>query len=148
MRIDDLPGALKDFTERAEAVVAWEVERAKKAAAALNAEKTAAEKMLADIRSQHGAAEKQLKTTLADLDRASSLSGLNYEIGEAKKTLEKLKAEVAKTETAFEAVEKQRVDEEHKLVAVRNEAQRLSSMHAEATTEMNNIRALLKSFAR
>jgi hypothetical protein len=44
MRLDDLPTALKDFTERAEAVLSWEVERAKKAVKALNAEKAAAQK--------------------------------------------------------------------------------------------------------
>jgi chromosome segregation ATPase len=147
MRIDDLAPALKDFTERAEAILNWEVERAKKAAAAAKADVTAAQKALGELKDQHTAAKKQLDDVLSNLDKGTTLAGLDYEIKESRKVLEKLKADTAKTTADFEAVEKLRKNAEQQFNAANDGMQRIRQERADAATDIDHIRKLLKSVA-
>jgi chromosome segregation ATPase len=147
MRIDDLPEQFAAFAERAEAVLKFEIEKTRKAVAALNAEKAAAEAALTGLKDQRATAQKQLDDTLANLNRGTTLAGLTTEISEAKKTLEKLKADTAKATAAFEAAEKQRADAERELTTVTNGIDRIRRERAEAAADIDNIRRLLKSVA-
>jgi chromosome segregation ATPase len=146
MRLDDLPEAFGDFLETADAVIRSEVGIAKKARDALSAEKAKMQTAVDELQDQHKAAKKQLDDVLANLQKGTTLAGLNHDIGEAKKTLEKLKAEVAKTETAFEAVEKELKAAERERDTVRSEMQRLAQQGSEATAELGCIRSLFQSF--
>jgi chromosome segregation ATPase len=145
MRLEDLSDELGTFVDRAEAALKSEIEKAKKAVAALNAEKATAQKAVSELEEQREAAQKQLKLVLTDLNRASSLSGINAEITEARKTLDLLKGEVGKVTAALEACVKKRADEERQLNEVMGEMHRIRAERHEATAEIGHIRQLLKS---
>jgi chromosome segregation ATPase len=125
--------------ERARAVLNREIERARATLNAVNAETAAERAALADLGDQHKQAQKQLKAVRSDLDRASSLVGLNHDIAEARKRLEKLNVEEEKAAKSIEGLNKQRTDVERQLNAEMSELQALR-------TEIGNIRTLVKSF--
>jgi chromosome segregation ATPase len=145
MRLDDLPDQFQVFTDQARDCLDGEIRRARKAAEALNADRAAAEAALIGLKDQRATVQKQLDDTLANLHKGTTLAGLNAEISEAKKALEKLKADTAKATTAFEAVDIQSQAAEHQLNAVNNETQRIRQERAEATTAVDNIKQLLRS---
>jgi chromosome segregation ATPase len=145
MRIDDLADEHERFLDRARGVLGWEIEKAKKTAVALNAEKATAQAALTELQNQQKVAEGQLKEVLSNLDRASTLAKLDHDITEAKKQLEKLNADTAKATTALEAVLKQHKDAERSLNEANDGMQRLRQERADATTEIGNIRKLLHS---
>jgi chromosome segregation ATPase len=147
MRIDELPSQFDSFVDRAGEVLRWEVERAKKAAAAVNSERDAAQKALTEIQDQHEAAQKQLKAVLDNLHKGTTLAGLTHEIGENRKVLEKLKTDIAKATTALEAVQKQHKDAEQQIMAANDALRGLRQERSDAKTEIDNIRKLVKSFA-
>jgi predicted nucleic acid-binding Zn-ribbon protein len=145
MRLDELPGQLEVFLERARAVLDREIGAAKTAAAAANAEKAAAQTALRELVEQRESAKKQLDRVLADLARGQSLAGLNHEIATAKKTLEALKAEIERTTVAKAAVEKQITEANTRLVALGNEARRMSDIRSEAEATIASVRAKIYS---
>jgi chromosome segregation ATPase len=145
MRIEDLPEGLEAFVDRARSVLNQEIDKAHKALDALNVEKATTQAALSELQDQREAAQKQLKTVLSNLDRGSTLAGLNSEIAEARKTLEALKVETEQTSTALTTLIKQRSDAQQQLDAVTNETQRLRAEQAEATSEIGHLRTLLKS---
>jgi chromosome segregation ATPase len=155
MRFDDLPEHFEAFLDRAQDVLRLEVEKGRRARDAANAEVTAAQGKLAEISAQQKIAQTKLDGVLADLGRASNLAGLNGEItqarrtlDEASKTLEGLKADIAKTSAELAGLVKKRTDEQQQRDADLAETMRLRAERAEHTTEINKIRALLHSFGR
>jgi chromosome segregation ATPase len=128
--LDELSGQFSAFVDRAREVLYWEMENAKKAVAASNAEKSSAQAALAELRDQHKLARSQLNATNAQLGKASDLLSLKYEIAEKRKALEALKADIEKRTAALAAVEKQVADAERKLIAVTNDVAGLTAVRA------------------
>jgi chromosome segregation ATPase len=145
MRLDDLPEQFAAFADRARDVLDWEVKKARKAAEALNAERAAVQKELSELQEQYKSTKKQLDDVLSNLNKGTTLAGLNAEISEAKKALEKLKADTAKATAAFEAADKQRQDAERELTTANEGMQRIRQERIEAASDIDNIRKLLKS---
>jgi chromosome segregation ATPase len=147
MRLEDLSDELETFTDRARGVLQWEIERAKKAVAALNTEKAATEKSLAELKGEHEEVQTQLKAALSNLDRGTTLAKVDHEIGEARKTLEKLKADTTKAETALEATEKQCKAAELQLMAANDGMKHIREERSAAVAELDRIRTLFKNVA-
>jgi chromosome segregation ATPase len=147
MRLDDLADEHERFLDRARGVLGWEIEKAKKTAVALNAEKTAAQAALTELQKQHKVAEGQLKEVLYNLDRASTLAKLDHDIAEAKKTFEKLKGDIAKATATLEGVEQQRKDAEKQFNEANDGMVRIRQERVQAAAEIDHIRTLLKSVA-
>jgi chromosome segregation ATPase len=145
MSLDGLPEQFEEFVERARAALGRDITVAKTAVAAANAEKAAAQTALRELQEQRESAKKQLDRVLADLNRGSSLVGLNHEIAGARKTLEALKVETAETTKALEVLNKQRMDGARQLVALNNEAQRMIAIRTEGEAVMADLRAKIQS---
>jgi chromosome segregation ATPase len=145
MRIDELSEQFAAFLECARAVLDLEIGQAKKIVAAANTEKNSAQAALAELQDQRASAQKQLDAVMKDLHRGSTLVGINREITEARKMLEKLQGETAEATTALEALQKQRTEAEAKLVALGNEAQRQLGIRLEAEGVMAKLRSQLDS---
>jgi chromosome segregation ATPase len=145
MRIDDIREQFENFTERAEAVLRFEVEKARKAVAALNADKDTASTELVALKDQLASEQKQLDAVLSNLHRASGLAGLDHDITEARKTLEALKADIAGAETARAKAVKECSEAERELSEARDEMARLAQQGSQATAELSRVRALFDS---
>jgi chromosome segregation ATPase len=144
MRIDDLPEQLQAFTDRARDCLDWEIRRARKAAEALNTERAAAQAALTELKDQHETAKGQLAAVLKDLNRASGLAGIDRDIADGRKALEKLKGDQAKAETALEAMQTKLKDTERELNEADGAMQRLRAERTEAVTAVDNIKQLLR----
>jgi chromosome segregation ATPase len=148
MRLDNISDAFADLVGRAETVITHEIERAKKAVAALNAERTAAQKELAELKDQHAAAKKQLGDVLANLERGQSLARLNFDIAEAKKTLAGLTSETEEASAELATLRTQCKAAESQLNAANDGMQHIRQERIEAEAYMANFRKLVKSFER
>jgi predicted nucleic acid-binding Zn-ribbon protein len=95
-RLTDLPDEFEAFVDRARTVVSREIDKARKALAALKADESTTQRTLTDLRSQIGSAQVPLGAILANLRRGSTLVDLNTEITKARQTLDGLKADIAK----------------------------------------------------
>jgi chromosome segregation ATPase len=148
MRLDDLPDAFKDFVDRADAVLRWEAEKVKKAVAALNAEKATAQKALTELQDQHKATQKQLEEVVSNLDKGTTLAGINSKIAEARKTLDALTTDIAMAETALAKSVTERGVAERQRDEANDGMQWLRQERANAVAEIDRIEALVKSFGR
>jgi len=143
MSLDGLSKQFEDFVGRARAALDREITAVKNAASAANAEKSSAQAALAELQGQLKQAQSQLDAVMKDLQRGSTLAGINREITGARKQLEALQVETAETEKALAALQKQRADGERQLVALGNEAQRMIAIRTEGEAVMADIRAKL-----
>jgi chromosome segregation ATPase len=141
MNLDTIPDQIGQLVEYARVALAQEITGARNAVDSLNGEKAAAANALTDLKDQHKQAQSQLDAVLSDLQRGSTLVGLNTEIKKARKELEQLKAETAEATTALEALKKQRSDASAKLAALQTEAQRQSAIRSEAESVYAAIKA-------
>jgi chromosome segregation ATPase len=147
MRIDDLSGVLEAFTDKARNVLDWETTKARRTVEAFNAERAAVQKALTELKDQHQVAKKQLDDVLKDLDRALGLAGIDRDLADGRKALEKLKGDQVKAETALEAMQTKLKDTERELNEADGAMRRLRAERTEATTHIDHIRHLLKSVA-
>ena len=143
MDIDDAPGQLEEFFDRCRTVLNAQIARARKVVGDLNAEKAAATKAVAELKTQHSTAEAELKTTLADLDRASSLRGLNNEIKKARAELEQLNAATAKESEALAVLVKKRTQEEGRVAALEVAAREAVNQRARSQDLIQQLKAKL-----
>jgi chromosome segregation ATPase len=143
MSLDGLPAQLEAFLERARVVLHREIEEARAAVKALTSEKTKTQAVLAELREQHKQAQSQLDAVVSELQRRSTLAGINREIAGARKTLERLMGETAEAEKALEVLNKQRADGERRLVELTNEANRMIGIRTEGEAVMADIKAKL-----
>ena len=143
MTLDELPERCDAFVERVRAVFHQEIGRARATVKALNSEKAAAQTAIAELRDQHKQAQSQLDAVMKDLHRGSTLAGINREITEARKTLEKLKGETAEAEKALEARLKQCTEADSRLVALNLEANRMIAIRVEGEAVMADIKSKL-----
>jgi chromosome segregation ATPase len=120
MNVEQLTGEFESTLERARDALTQEISTARATLQKLQRETADASKALGDIHNEHKQAKAELDATLKHLGRASSLVGLDHEIKEARKTLEGLKAEIAKAETAVAATMKQQAEAEAKRVEAWN----------------------------
>jgi hypothetical protein len=155
MRITDLPGQFEAFVDRARGVFGQEIAGARKVIDGLNSEKLsvgagkrAAEAALAEAQAQHKQAQANLNVVLANLHRGSTLIDLDTEIAAAKKTLEGLKADIARETTAARVAAKQRADAERLRDAEMSELTQVRAERADAEGSIAHIRTLLNSFGR
>jgi predicted nucleic acid-binding Zn-ribbon protein len=144
MIFDELPERFDAFLERARVVFYQESEKARATVKALNAEKAAAQTAIAELRDQHAQAQSQLDAVMKDLDRGTTLAGLNREIAAASKKLKSLEAETAEAEKALEALNKQRSGAERQVIAAQNDMQSLRAERAEATAEIARVKSLFE----
>jgi chromosome segregation ATPase len=143
MSLDELPQQFEQFVERARAALGQEITAAKNIVAAANAEKSSAQSTLADLQTQIKSAQDQLKATLANLDRASTLAGLNREIAAARKTLAAVQADTEAATKALEKLAKQRDDGQNQVVTLGNQLSRVRQERAEHEAVIADIRAKL-----
>jgi chromosome segregation ATPase len=142
MAFDELPEQCDAFVERVRVVCHQEVEKARAAVKALNAEKAATQVALAELQERRVSEQKQLDAVMKDLGRGSTLAGLNNETAAARTELARLKAETEGATKALEVLQKQRADAERLVVAAQNEIQNLRAERVEATTEIARVKAL------
>ena len=145
MTLHGLPAEFEQFVERARAALSGEITAAKNIAAAAIAEKNAAQTALAELQDQHKQAQKQLDALNDELQRRTTLAGLNREIVAASKKLKALEAETAEATQTLEKLSKERTAAEVKLVALGNEAQRQLGIRIEAEGVMAKLRSQLDS---
>jgi predicted nucleic acid-binding Zn-ribbon protein len=143
MTREELPNQLETVLERARVVLHQEIENARAAVKALNAEKATAQATIAELQDRRASAQKQLDAVMKDLHRASTLAGINREITEARKTLEALKVETAEATTALEKLVKEQKEREARINALGLEANRLIAIRTEGEAAMADIRAKL-----
>jgi chromosome segregation ATPase len=141
MGLDGLSEQFVEFVGRARAVLSQEITAAKNIAGAAKAETATAQATLADLQNQHKQAKSQLDVVNNELQRRTTLAGINREITAARKQLEVLKVETAETEKALAALHKQRTEGEAKLVALNNEAQRMIGIRTEGEAVMAKLRS-------
>ena len=132
MSFDGLPGQFEAFVERARVALSQEITAAKTIAAAAKTETAAARAALSELRDQHKQAQKQLDALNDELQRRTTLAGLNREIVAASKKLKALEAETAEATQTLEKLSKERTAAEVKLVALGNEAQRQLGIRLDA----------------
>jgi chromosome segregation ATPase len=145
MSLDGLPGQFEQFVERARAVLGREITAAKNLVAAAKAEKTSAQNALSNLQNQCKLAQDQLDAVKSELERGSTLVGLNREIAAARKTLASLQADTERANQALEKLSKERTEREAQLNVLRNEAQRMIAIRTEGEAVMANLRAQLNS---
>jgi chromosome segregation ATPase len=145
MNVSELVKQFEAVVERARAALDRQISEARKVVKDLNAEKAKVQSEIAELQDQHKQSRDQLTAIRADLDKASTLAGLDHEIAGARKTLEKLSGDKAAAENSIAALAKQKVEAERHLVALGNEAQRLLGIRSEAEAVMNNLRSQLRS---
>jgi chromosome segregation ATPase len=143
MSLDGLPQQFEAFVDRARAALGQEITAAKNIVAAAKAEKGSAQAALSDLQGQLKQAQSQLDAVMKDLHRGSTLAGINREITEARKTLEKLKGETAEAEKALEARLKQCTEADSRLVALNLEANRMIAIRVEGEAVMADIKSKL-----
>jgi len=143
MSIDDLPDQLEAVLDRARATLEQQISKTRKVVDALNAEKAIAAKALGELKEQCTKAKAELETTLADLDRASSLRGLNNEIKKSRKELEQLNAETAKETKALEALVKKRKEDEVRVLRLEDDARQATSERCAAQEMLGRIKTQL-----
>jgi chromosome segregation ATPase len=143
MRIDDLPDQFEAFLDRVRTVFGREMEKARKSLSALKADEATTRTTLSTAQTQLKQAQANLKATLAHQGKASDLVSLRYETAAERKTLEGLKADIARDRAAAAAAAKQRADEESKLTAVMTQLQDARADLAVHDTEINAVRAKL-----
>jgi chromosome segregation ATPase len=142
MTIDELPEQCDAFVERVRVVCHQEVEKARAAVKALNAEKATTQAALAELQEQRVSAQKQLDAVMKDLGRGSTLVGLNSEAAAARTEVTRLKAEAEQATKALEVLNKQRADAERQVVAAQTDMKNLRAERVEATTEIARVKAL------
>ena len=145
MNIDDIPEHFQDLVDRARTVLHQEISEARATLAGLKGETAAERKALTDLSEQREQTQANLDTNLANLNRASGLAGLDYEIDQARKTLTGLKHEGAEASKSLEAVKKQLRDAESRLNAMQTETQQLIAQRCDSQAIMENIRAQLRA---
>jgi chromosome segregation ATPase len=145
MRLDELPHQLEAFLDRARTALDQQIAAAKNLVTAAIAERDAAQAAVRELQEQRESAKKQLDRVLADLERGSSLAGLNHEIAAAKKTLATLRVEIERATAAKAAVEKQCTDAAGRLVSVTNEANRMIAIRTEGEAVMAALKAKIAS---
>jgi len=145
MTLDDIPDQFKQLAGLARDVIDREIGQAKKIAAAANAEKSAAQNTLATLQAQTKSTQDQLAALNDELQRRTTLAGINREITGARKQLEALKVETAAAEKTLAALKKQRTEAEAKLVTLNNEAQRQLGIRREAEAAYADIKARVYS---
>ena len=141
MGLDGLSEQFVEFVGRARAVLSQEITAAKNIAGAAKAETATAQATLADLQNQHKQAKSQLDVVNNELQRRTTLAGINREITGARKQLEALKVETAAAEKTLAALKKQRTEAEAKLVTLNNEAQRQLGIRREAEAVYADIKA-------
>jgi chromosome segregation ATPase len=139
--IDELDGVLKHI----QAEVHSDLTGTRKATEELRVERAAQATALAQIEDQHKHAAANLSMVMADVERLSVHVGVGSNIAKAKAELEKLRAEVEKADLRLAGLLKQQTEEETKLVALRNETQRLIAVRTEGEAVMANLRAQVRS---
>jgi predicted nucleic acid-binding Zn-ribbon protein len=144
MNLDALTEALEAVLERAQTELSREVTAAKKIVDGLNIEKQKAQTEIDKLANEHTQAKVQLDTVLANLQKGSALAGLSHDITTARKTLEGLKIEITKAETAVAALRQQQGDEERRLLALRGEVQALVQVRSQSEAAMADIRMTLR----
>jgi len=145
MDVDDIPDQFEQLVDRARAALNREIEKAQKLVDNLTVEKTAAAKALAELKDQHGKAKAELETTLADLDRASSLRGLNSALAKARMELERLNSETAKETKALEVLVKKRTEVEARVVALEDNARAATAERCRAQEMLEQVKIKLRS---
>jgi chromosome segregation ATPase len=141
MNLDEIPERLEELFDRSRAALDAQITKARKAVDSLNAEKAATTKSLAELQDQHSKVKAELETTLANLDRASSLRGLDSEIKKSRKELEQLNAETAKETKALEALVKKRKETEVHVVALEERARAATAERCRAQDMLQEVKA-------
>ena len=143
MNIDALTGQVETVLERAQAELDREIARARKVVADLNAEKSAAQNAITQLADERKRVQAELDAMTKQLNRASDLSVLDFEIKKSGKQLEALKAETAKASTALAAVKQKCTEAEGLRVATWNEVASLRAQRVEHVTAIDGIRVQL-----
>jgi chromosome segregation ATPase len=130
MALDDLRGRSKAFVSEVREVLDWHIDDTQKRVAASKAENATAQATLSTLQDQLKQTQAQLNATNAHLGKASDLVSLKYETAEERKTLEKVRAELAQATTAVAAKAKEVADAERKLIAINNEVTGLTAVRA------------------
>jgi len=141
MNVDDIPGQLEELFDRARDGLDAQITKASKVVTDLNAEKAVVTKALVELKDQYTKAKAELETTLADLDRASSLRGLNSEIKKARAELEQLNAATAKESKALEALTKKRGEAEARVVTLENSARAATAERCRAQEMLAEVKS-------
>ena len=136
---------VEQFVERARAALDREITTAKNIVAAAVAEKSSAQNALVELQGQLKQVQGQLDALNDELQRRTTLAGLNREIVAASKKLKALEAETAEATQTLEKLSKERTAAEVKLVALGNEAQRQLGIRIEAEGVMAKLRSQLDS---
>jgi chromosome segregation ATPase len=144
MSLGELPQEFERFVERARVALGREITGATKIVAVANAEKSAAQTVLAELQSQTKSARDQLAALNDELQRRTTLAGLNREIAAASKKLKSLEAETAAAEKALAARTKQITEADARLVGLGLEANRMIAIRTEGEAVMAHLRAQLQ----
>jgi chromosome segregation ATPase len=145
MNIDDIPEHFRDLVEHARILLHQEISGARATLAGLKVETAAERKALAELGEQRKQTQANLDTNLANLNRASGLAGLDYEIDQARKTLKALEVEKGEVSKSLEAKKKELRDAESRLNAMQTETQQLIAQRCDSQAIMENIRAQLRA---
>jgi chromosome segregation ATPase len=145
MTLDGLPQQFAEFVERASAALSREVTAAKNIAAAAKDETATAQAALAGLETQCKSVQSQLDALNDELQRRTTLAGLNREIATARKALAMLQADTAEATKALDKLAKERTAREAQLVALGNEANRMLGIRAEAEAVYADIKARVYS---
>ena len=144
MSFHGLPAEFEQFVERARAALDREITTAKNIVAAAVAEKSSAQNALVELQGQLKQVQGQLDALNDELQRRTTLAGINREIAAAGKKLKALQAETAEAETALAALNKQRAEADTRLVALNLEANRMIAIRTEGEAVMAHLRAQLQ----
>jgi predicted nucleic acid-binding Zn-ribbon protein len=146
MNVEQLTDELDSVLQRVQAEVHRDISGARKAAEEQRAEVLRAKAALAQIEDQHKHAQANLAMVMADVDRFSALAAVGHDIARAKADLQTLQGKNAALEISIAALAKQQSEEEHKLLALRNETSRLAGLRSEHEIAIGEVRKKLWSF--
>jgi chromosome segregation ATPase len=145
---DELPDQIEALADRVRSVFGREMEKARKALAALKADEATTQRTLSEVQAQLKQAQANLKATNAHQGKASDLVSLRYETAEKQKTLDALNARIEKATTAAADVEKKLSDVERKLTEETEKLAQVRAERADAEGSIAHVKALANSFPR
>jgi chromosome segregation ATPase len=145
---DDLPGRVEALEDLIHTVFGREIEKGRKALAALNADDATTRTTLSELQAQLKSARDQLSSVKAYLGRGSTLASLDHKIAEDRKTLEALNARIEKATTAATAAEEKLAEVERKLTEETTALQDVRAERDEAIATKAGIVALTNNFPR
>jgi chromosome segregation ATPase len=111
MNIDALTEELEAVLERVQAESDQQITRAKKIVADLNSEKQATQNAITQLADERKRVQAELAAMTKQLNRASDLSVLDFEVKKAGKELEAVKAEIKKSSTTAAALKQQCIED-------------------------------------